>query len=512
MSGIGYRRGSIFWALTLIAVGAIFLYHNFNPSLHPWQIIAKYWPIMIIFWGLSKLIDYLQSQAHPETTPPPLFSGSEVVLLVLILAMGTLVSKIVLHPWQQWPSAVGIDVDDDFGNLFSESYTYTKTVSQPVKSPTGLIVVVRRGDVEVRASDQNSIEAVVKETVRASNEDEAKKASNQLQYSIVEQAGRYLLQTNLDSLPNNGRNVRLDVTLTVPKALAAEITTEHGDITLDGLKGEQTLTTKGGDLRVSNVEGFVRAHKSGASAEFRDIKGNVDIDGRGRDVEATNVTGTVAVNGEFSGSVQFQNVGQTLRFNSSRTDLTVQKLSGRLNMELGSLDASGVDGPFEISTKQKDISLEEFKHSVKITTSNGGVRLQTSTPPTQPMNVDVNKGEIELALPIKSNFQIDARSHHGNVESEFPGLTVNEESETPSITGTFGKGGPTLRLANSYGTIHLRKEEGGPPPPAGAHPQVLPKQPAPPAPATPPAPPKEKATSTHLRRGHAPADSAGNGV
>ena len=97
-------------------------------------------------------------------------------------------------------------------------------------------------------------------------------------------------------------------------------------------------------------------------------------------------------------------------------------------------------------------------------------------------------------------------------ECEFPGLTVNEESETPSITGTFGKGGPTLRLANSYGTIHLRKEEGGPPPPAGTHPQLQPKQPAPPAPATPPAPPKEKATSTHLRRGHALVDSAGDGV
>jgi len=512
MSAYGYRRGSIFWALTLIAVGAIFLYHNFNPDLRPWQIIAKYWPIMIIFWGLSKLIDYLQSTAHPETTPPPLFSASEVVLLVLILAMGTLVSKIVLHPWQHWPAAVGIDVDDDFGNMFLESFTYTKTLSQPAKSPSGLVVVIRRGDVEVHGADQNTIEAVVKETIRATNDEEAKKASNQLQYSIVEQAGRYLLQTNLDSLPNSGRNVRLDITLRVPRALAAEITTEHGDIILDGLKGEQTLTVKGGDLRVQDVEGFVRAHKAGQSAEFRDIKGNVDIDGRGRDVEASNVTGTVVVNGEFGGSVQFQNVGQSLRFNSSRTDLTVQKLSGRLNMELGSLDASGVDGPFEISTKQKDISLEEFKHSVKISTSNGGVRLQTSTPPTQPVSVDVNKGEIELALPAKSNFQIDARSNHGNVECDFPGLTVNEESETPSISGAFGKGGPTLHLANSYGTIHLRRQEPGTAPPPGTHPEFQPKRTVPPAPPVPPAPQKEKSTSTHMRRAHPPADFVGDGV
>ena len=509
MSGIGYRRGSIFWALTLIAVGTIFLYHNFNPSLHPWQIIAKYWPIMIIFWGLSKLIDYLQSQARPETTPPPLFSGSEVVLLVLILAMGTLVSKIALHPWHQWPSAVGIDVDDDFGGLFLEPFTYTETLSQPVKPELHLIFEDQRGDLEIRAGDQPVVEAIIKKTFRAENEGAAKKLSDQLKVELVEQAGAYLLRTNRRALPDDGKVVRLNMVLRVPKGTSADITSERGDIIMDGLKGNQNLTALKGDVRVSNIEGLVRIHKTGDSVEAREIKGNVDVDGRGRDVEATGVTGGVTVNGEFSGSVQFANVGQTLHFRSSRTDMTLQKLSGRLNMELGSLDATGVDGPFEISTKQKDISLEEFKHSVKITTSNGGVRLQTSSPPTQPVNVDVNKGEIELALPAKSNFQVDARSNHGNVECEFQGLTVNEESETPSITGTFGKGGPTLRLANSYGTIHLRRQEGGPPPPAGTHPQV---QPAPPAPATPPAPPKGKATSTHLRQAHPPADSVGDGV
>src|SRR5712692_8599921 len=151
MSSYRHRRGSIFWALILIAVGVIFLYQNFNPAIHPWQIIAKFWPVLIIFWGLSKLIDYVQAQAHPETTPPPLFSGSEVILLVLILALGTLISKIVLRPWHQWPSALGINVDDDdFANIFLNSFSYTQTLSQTAKPQPHLLVVNRRGDVEIR--------------------------------------------------------------------------------------------------------------------------------------------------------------------------------------------------------------------------------------------------------------------------------------------------------------------------------------------------------------------------
>ena len=54
MSVYTYRHGSIFWALTLIGVGAIFLWQNFNSAIHPWQLIAKFWPILIIFWGLSR--------------------------------------------------------------------------------------------------------------------------------------------------------------------------------------------------------------------------------------------------------------------------------------------------------------------------------------------------------------------------------------------------------------------------------------------------------------------------
>ncbi len=474
MSIYGYRRGSIFWALTLIAVGAIFLYNNFNPAVRPWHVIAKFWPILIIFWGLSKLMDYLQAHAHPETAPPSLFTASEVVLLVLILAFGTLLSKLVLRPWQHWPEAMGIEVDDDFANVFLESYTYTQTLSQAAKPQSGMLVVIRRGDVEVHGSDQNTLEAVIKKTIRAANEEDAKKTDNALQISFVEQAGRYLLQTNLDSLPNSGRNVRLDVTLRVPKGTAAEITTEHGNLVVDGLKGEQTLTAKSGDVRLANVEGLVRIHKSGGSAEIRDVKGNVDVDGRGRDVEATGVTGAVSVSGEFGGSMQFKNVTQTVRFSSSRTDLTVQKLTGHLNMELGSLDAAGVEGPFEIRTKQKDITLEDFRHSVRIATTNGDVRLRTTVPPTQPIEVDVNKGGIELELPAKSSFQIDASSRHGNVDCDFPGLTVNKEGETPTISGTLGKGGPTVHLSSSYGTVQITRQGARPPAPAAPSPPKAP--------------------------------------
>ena len=155
--------------------------------------------------------------------------------------------------------------------------------------------------------------------------------------------------------------------------------------------------------------------------------------------------------------MRFRDIRQTLHFKSSRTDMTAQKLTGRLNMEVGSLELNGIDGPFEISTRQKDITLTDFKHSVKITDTNGDVDLRTSTPPTHPIEVDLKKGEIELSLPSSSSFQIDAASRHGEVDSDFsgPGLKVVKEGDNPSISGSVGKGGPTIRLDTEYGAVRL---------------------------------------------------------
>ena len=499
MSVYGYRRGSIFWALTLIGVGAIFLYQNFNPQIHPWQIIAKYWPILIIFWGLSKLVDFIQAQAHPETTPPPLFSGSEVVLLILILVMGTIVSRVVLKPWSQWG---GIHIDDDeLGGIFTNSYTYTDTLSKAVKPQPHLIVEDQHGDLEIRASDQAKIEVVAKKAIRAEDESAAKKLADQLKVEIVEEAGHYLLRSNRRSLSEGGNRVRLDLVLRVPFATSAEVTSERGDIVMDGLHGDQALTSLKGDTRVSNVEGLVRVHKTGGLTEVREVKGSVELDGRGGDVEISGVSGTVTVNGEFSGSVQFRNIAQTARFTSSRTNLMAQKLTGRMEMEVGSLDLSGIDGPFELATKQKDITLTDFKHSVKISNNNGNVDLRTSYLPAHPIEVDLKKGAIELQLPSNSNFQIEANSPHGEVDCDFSGsgLKIVREGENPSISGSYGKGGPLIHLSTEYGAIRLGREGVG-----SAAPPALPPEPHAPAPPKPAKPPEttEPSEQTSWRRPH----------
>jgi hypothetical protein len=201
----------------------------------------------------------------------------------------------------------------------------------------------------------------------------------------------------------------------------------------------------------------------------------VALEGRGDDVEISDVTGTATVNGEFSGDIAFSNVGQALRYLSTRTDLTAQQVTGRLTMDSGSLEASAVRGPFDLTTRAKDVNLDGFSHSVKITNTDGDIQLRAAAVPTHPIEVQSSKGEIQLSIPQGSGFQINAVSQHGEVETDFsgPNLKVNNSGDEPSITGSYGKGGPTIHLSTAYGTIRVGQGEAGAPP-APPHPPAAP--------------------------------------
>src|SRR6185436_16197473 len=79
--------GSFFWGLILIAAGSIFLLKNLGYDVPVWTGIARYWPVLLIVWGLIKMIDCARWKRAGE--PGPLFGAGEVVLLVVVIMSGT---------------------------------------------------------------------------------------------------------------------------------------------------------------------------------------------------------------------------------------------------------------------------------------------------------------------------------------------------------------------------------------------------------------------------------------
>ncbi len=86
------RRGSIGGALVLIAVGLVFLYLNLRPDLDVWSVIWQWWPLILIFWGLGKMVDYFWTRRHPESAGGGI-SGGSVALIVLLVIFGVALAR-----------------------------------------------------------------------------------------------------------------------------------------------------------------------------------------------------------------------------------------------------------------------------------------------------------------------------------------------------------------------------------------------------------------------------------
>lgn len=50
-----HKKGNkIFWGLVLIAIGALILLHNLG---YVREDIVRFWPVLVILWGIKKLVD-----------------------------------------------------------------------------------------------------------------------------------------------------------------------------------------------------------------------------------------------------------------------------------------------------------------------------------------------------------------------------------------------------------------------------------------------------------------------
>ncbi|MFI5173785.1 MAG: DUF4097 family beta strand repeat-containing protein [Terriglobia bacterium] len=458
----GYRRDSIFWALTLIAIGGLFLYTNFHHDARPWHIIAKYWPLLIIFWGLSKLYAYFKFRKNPNVPPGPFITGGEIVGLVFLLLIGTAISSGVRHS-DRFFRGQGIHIGDgdndetlSFEGLFGNPYDFTEQVQADAKPKAVIAIPDVKGNIKVIGWDQPKIQVQIKQRVYADNENDAKARADLNKTTISEEGGKYKIVTNRQDASNKGYRFNVDLEISVPKDSQVTTNQMRGDVSFSGLVGDQSIDSIRGDVEVAQIVGNVVIAMRRGDLKVNDVTGNVDLSGRGNDVSLIKVGGNGSVKGEFF-SVDFQDVKKQVRFLSSRTDLLADKLEGAVRLESGNLTVRNVKGAFTVKTSAKDITLEDVLGPVRVDNNRGNVQYRASLPPKTDIDIRTQSSSIDFGLPRNSSFQIDGKTKSGDIETDFkvPTLKVTQDQPTNEITGSVGKGGPHVRLETTYGNLKV---------------------------------------------------------
>lgn len=448
----GARRGSsIFAGLLLVALGILFLIGIYYPHVRLGHWIALYWPVLLIIWGVAKILDYAAAQHSGEPRPRVVSGGEAALIAALVIVLG----GFVIRDWarNRFPN-VHIEMPE-FGPSFSRSETLPP---QTLPKDARLAIDIRHGDIAVQGHIGDQLLVQAQKKVWGLSETSANRAMQQAQVKVDESDGLYRVR------PLFGRGERgqatADLALQAPTSASIAASTDHGDIRISNINGSIQAHSGDGDVDVRKAGSNVAIDMNHGDARISEASGNVRVTGRGGDVAISDVNGSASVQGPFDGSIDARNVSQSVQCTLPWSAITIGHLDGKLETDLGDVSLSGASGPVKIVTHNADISVKNASGRLDIADAHGDIEVALSAPPREDIDITDDAGDVDVTLPAGSRFQVEAVSRGGDVESDFggEGLNVSNTDASGQITGTVGgASGPTIRIATTYGTIHLRK-------------------------------------------------------
>src|SRR5947209_6102103 len=426
---------SLFGPLVLVTIGVLFLLRNMGvihyQTIGLW--FARYWPWLLIIWGLTKLVEYFWARRVGQPAPG-IGAGGVVLLIFLILCgMGASAGRNV-----NWGD---IGWDDDFGGgVFGTRYEFTENISQPVQPGSMVKVLGLRGNITVTPSADNQAHAFIHKYTRTGSQDEANKL-NESTHPKFELQGDTLV---LEMVSGNFDHGRFDLDLQVPRSSALNVTTQRGDIRVSQRDKDVDLEATRGDIFVEETKGNASLRLRHGDLTVRNVAGNVNVDGTVGDSNVSDIGGTLTFSGSYTGDIQLSHIAKEVRFSSVRTSMQLAKLEGDLSMDRGDFRGNAITGPLRIDTQAKDIDIKDVSGDVHIDDTRGSIEVHT-TMPLGKVEISNRAGEINVGLPEKAIFEVDAQSDNGDIMTDFP-LNVNNAGRNATASGKVGNGGPSVRL------------------------------------------------------------------
>jgi hypothetical protein len=448
------RRGSVIGPLILIGFGLLFLFRNLWPEIPLVDFISRFWPFLLIGWGAVRLIEVLVWSMTGRPLPRNGVSGGEWMLIFLICVVGA--TMYTAHNYSSW-FPTGHAMRRIVLNM-GEPYDYTLApVEKPCAKNCRIVIESFRGNAKISGSaDAATVKASGQETLRSFQQTDADSANKQTPLELIQQGDQIIIRTNQDKVSDRVQPTA-DLDITVPLGSSIEAHGRYGDFDIQSVNGNVDINSDNAGVRLENLGGNVQIDTR-ASDTIRavDIKGNLELKGRGDDVELQSIGGLVTVNGVYVGEIQLRNLAQPLRFEDPQNSISFEKLPGQVRLSRGELNGSNIVGPIRFRARSSDVQLSNFTQSLDLTLDRGDIDLKPGKELPK-MQVVMRSGDITLALPPGSKFDLKASTARGDAENEYGEPLREEESGRGAIIAGSSGAGPQLRLETGRGSVTVRK-------------------------------------------------------
>ncbi len=454
-------RASVAGPVILIAIGVLFLLHTVLPNFPIADVVAQYWPYLLIFWGIILLVEISLRALRGRPLPTSGISGGgwAVVVLVCFAGLATYEVRRSDNWWRRVGFEHGVEALGD-----EHDYAVNSLQKSVGKTPH-IVIDAFRGDAKIAGTDGTEIVLNGHKVVRALEAREADFANQQTPVELVVEGNTVTVRCN-QAKTGVRTPVTTDLDISVPRGASLEATGTEGDFDVSSVSGNIDISSDNGGMRVDDVDGNVKIDTRRSDlVRCTNVKGAVDLRGHGSDIELEKVGGQVTINGDYTGTVSLRELAKPVRVENMRTQMDVEQIPGEIRFDRGSLTAQDLKGPVKLTTHATDVSLDGFTNGLELSVDKGDIDLRPGQVPLGKMMVHTRSGNIELALPESAGFALTATTDHGDIENEF-GEVLKQRTQGPGarLEGVIGTG-PELNLTTDRGTITVRKSSAEAAPP-----------------------------------------------
>lgn len=463
---------SIAGPVVLILMGLLFLCGTMGIlEIHSLgRLFARFWPALLILWGVIKLIEYEQAKRLGQ--PARGIGVGGVFLMLFLIVTGLIATQVARLNLKSIGEHLQIGDDEGLDEIFSGStFDYSDDLTKDVPAGSSLHINDDRGTITINVSDGKTMKVSVRKKVRADKQEDADSYNSKTkpQLTVVDK----VVTLDAETHAAGDHSVTTDMDVYVPRNTDIVVVSRRGDITINGMQGSVDITHHNGEVNLNDHTGNAVFNLEGSSARAQHIKGDLTIQGRAKEVAVEDVDGAVHLNGEFQESVRLVRVSKTVSFRSSRTEMEFARLDGRLDLDSGDLRADSLSGPMHLTTHSKDIALEGLSGDLRLEDQNGTVSVGLHKPGN--IQIDNHKGDVQITIPPNTPLKVEARTREGEIESDYDEIKVDKRERESSASGSIGTNGPRLAVNCERGAIEIRKGDVAVVPAAPPTPPVPPK-------------------------------------
>ncbi len=449
------RRTSFVAPLLLIVIGGLFLARNVYPEMPLLDWVAKYWPIILIGWGLLRIVEILSWAARSKPLPARGISGGEWVLIVFLCMFGA--SLHAVRGFSNWWPDHMVQLNG-LGFLGGERYEYPVSAEKACSRTPHIVLADFRGDAKINGVDAGAdqVKVIGHKTIRSMDQTQADKTNDGAPLEISGDANNVVIRIREDQAQRFER-VTATLEISVPKGASVEFHGRTGDLDVNDITGSVNVTSDNAGVRLKNIGGTARVDLNRSDVvHMSGVKGDVEIKGRGADIELDDMAGSVNIDGTYNGTIELRKLAKPLRLNSPRTNLSVEAVPGEVSMSLGDFNGSKFSGPTHLTRRSSDVEISDFTGPLDISIERGDLNL-TPGLPLGSIQAHLRSGDIRLSLPAAAQFSLNASTNNGEISNPFGGgFKVEASGRRGALRGSVGSG-PAIDLETQHGDVTVQK-------------------------------------------------------